>query len=60
MGEAVYFLASPGHAIPVEEKTYNWEELDEPEGFSKMGEEKVSVEVLRQENIILEKHKPNH
>ena len=39
----MYFLASPGHAIPVEEKTYSWEESDEPGGFSKMGDEKVSV-----------------
>lgn len=42
MGDEVYFLASPGHAIPDEEKTYSWEESDEPEGFSKTGVEKVS------------------
>ena len=48
----MYFLASPGHAIPVEEKTYSWEASDEPEGFSKMGEEKVSVEVFRRGNIV--------
>ena len=48
----MYFLASPGHAIPFEEKRYSWEESDEPEGFSKMGDEKVSVKVLRQGNIV--------
>jgi hypothetical protein len=52
MGDAVYFLASPGHAIPVEEKTYSWEGSDEPGGFSKMGDEKVSVKVFRQGNIV--------
>jgi hypothetical protein len=52
MGDAVYFLASPGHAIPVEEKKYSWKESDEPEGFSRMGDEKVSVKAFRQGNIV--------
>lgn len=48
----MYFLASPGHAIPVEEKTYSWEESDEPEGFSKMGDEKVSIDDVFRRNIV--------
>ena len=48
----MYFLASPGHAIPVEEKTYSWEESGEPEGFSKTGDEKVSVKYFRRGTIV--------
>ena len=54
----MYFLASPGHAIPVEEKTYTWEESDEPEGFSKMGDEKVSIKYFRRGNIVQKHIKP--
>ena len=54
----MYFLASPGHAIPVEEKTYSWEESDEPGGFSKMGDEKVSVKKIRRGNIVQKQIKP--
>lgn len=54
----MYFLASPGHAIPVEEKRYTWEDSDEPEGFSKMGAEKVSVKFFRRENIVQKRINP--
>lgn len=56
----MYFLASPGHAIPVEEKTYTWEESDEPEGFSKMGDEKVSVKKFKAGEHRSETYKTNH
>ena len=43
MGDETYFLASPGHAIPVDEKVYVCtDELAFPDGFCRTGSENVS------------------
>lgn len=43
MGDETYLLASPGHAIPVDEKVYVCtDELVFPDGFCKTGSENVS------------------
>ena len=43
MGEETYFLASPGHAMPVDEKAYVCtDELVFPVGFCRTGSENVS------------------
>lgn len=47
MGDETYFLASPGHAMPVDEKVYVCtDESALPVGFCRIGLENVSNDHL--------------
>ena len=53
IGEETYFLASPGHAMPVDEKVYVCtDELVFPVGFCRTGSENVSN--MACENVVQE------
>lgn len=56
MGEETYFLASPGHAMPVDEKVYVCnDELEFPVGFCRTGSENVSK--MTCENVLQERER---